>query len=202
MAKLAIARHAQSTSNSEKLIAGVNDVPLTPIGEGEARNLGLALREISFHAVYTSVLTRTIQTAQRALEELGSPSVVQIKDERLNERNWGVWAGQSQAILDTPEGEEVWKGWNIRPPHGESRADVYARSVGFLVGDIIPRVMGGDNVLLVGHNGSLKCIQMYLEGVLPDGAEALSLPNCGAKVYEFDGSGPRPVSWDFIQVSC
>ena len=69
---LVILRHGESTWNQENLFTGWHDVALTARGEQEAGAAGAAWPSRAwFDVVHTSLLTRAIQTAERALAALG-----------------------------------------------------------------------------------------------------------------------------------
>ena len=68
-------RHGESLSNATPgFAAGVNfDAPLTPAGVEQARALGRRLKQenVRFDRVYSSSLTRAIQTTEAMLSGMG-----------------------------------------------------------------------------------------------------------------------------------
>ena len=70
-------RHGESQSNATPgFVAGVNyDAPLTDRGFAQARLLGRRLRRegARFDRVYSSSMTRTVQTTETMLEAMGDP---------------------------------------------------------------------------------------------------------------------------------
>ena len=70
--------------------------------------------------MYTSQLTRAIQTASYILDELGTQWLPMIKSWRLNERMYGALTGKSKRMIENEYGTEQlvqWRrGYKIRPP--------------------------------------------------------------------------------------
>jgi len=69
---IVITRHGKTTNNNLGLFTGWQDAPLSPQGKREASEAGKLLKAhgIEFDIVYTSWLSRTIETAWRILDEL------------------------------------------------------------------------------------------------------------------------------------
>ena len=61
---LVVLRHGQSTWNELNLFTGWHDVPLTALGETEARAAGVTMKHegLRFDIAHTSVLTRAVVT--------------------------------------------------------------------------------------------------------------------------------------------
>lgn len=66
-------RHGESTWNASNTFTGWTDIPLSDVGEYDARCAGQMLKErgFNFDCVYTSMLVRSLDTAKLMLEELG-----------------------------------------------------------------------------------------------------------------------------------
>jgi 2,3-bisphosphoglycerate-dependent phosphoglycerate mutase len=73
MSTLVLLRHGESEWNSKGLFTGWVDVGLSSTGNSEAAAGGRLLADAGLRPaiVHTSVLTRAIQTADRALAEAG-----------------------------------------------------------------------------------------------------------------------------------
>jgi len=102
------------------------DVPLTPLGETEARRGGAALKAegFQFDLAYTSVLKRAIKTCFLALEELDHMWVPLTQDWRLNERHYGALSGLNKAETAAKHGEAqvtLWRrSYDVPPPPMEA----------------------------------------------------------------------------------
>jgi 2,3-bisphosphoglycerate-dependent phosphoglycerate mutase len=91
-------------------------------GVEDAKNAGRLLKRhgFEFDVVYTSWLTRAIQTAYHALAELDCVWIPLVKSWRLNERMYGALTGKSKKMIAHEYGEEQLKKWRrglgVRPP--------------------------------------------------------------------------------------
>ena len=91
-------RHGESEFNNANIFTGWCDVALTQRGIVEAVEAGEVFRsyELTFDKCYTSLLTRSIVTAQRTLETAGIAYTPIKYDWRLNERHYGALQGLSK----------------------------------------------------------------------------------------------------------
>eukprot|EP00386_Alphamonas_edax_P011815 GDKI01037174.1.p1 GENE.GDKI01037174.1~~GDKI01037174.1.p1 ORF type:complete len:253 (-),score=117.79 GDKI01037174.1:372-1130(-) len=119
---LVLIRHGESQWNKENRFTGWTDVPLSEIGEAEAKEGGKALREkgYKFDVVYTSVLKRAVHTAWSVLKELDQAYVPVVNTWRLNERHYGALQGLNKSETAAKHGEEqvlIWRrAYDIPPP--------------------------------------------------------------------------------------
>ena len=156
-------RHAQTEWNREKKIQGLCDSPLTADGEKQASDWGRMLDQYSWDRILTSDIGRALTTAGRIGEFLNIPIEA---DSRLGEQDWGRWAGKTIAQLKAEQplelAEQIKAGWEFRPPGGEDRQSVLARSRSALK-DAFTR-WPGENILVVIHEGVIKCLVYHLSG--------------------------------------
>lgn len=111
MAKLVLIRHGQSEWNEKNLFTGWVDVKLSATGEKEAKRAGELLREknVKPDVLYTSKLSRAIQTANIALAEADRLWIPVNRTWRLNERHYGALQGKDKAETLQQFGEEKFK---------------------------------------------------------------------------------------------
>lgn len=115
-------RHGRTRHNNMQLFTGWEDPPLAAEGIEDAKSAGRILKRhgFEFDVVYTSWLTRAIQTAYYSLAELDQVWLPMIKSWRLNERMYGDLTGKSKKMIANQYGEEQltkWRrGYTIRPP--------------------------------------------------------------------------------------
>src|SRR5688572_16645043 len=120
MAKLVLVRHGQSQWNLENRFTGWVDVPLTPLGQQEARRAGEKLKGLKFDKAYTSVLKRAQETLRLILEVIGQPGLPTEKDKALNERHYGALQGLNKKETADKYGDQqvhIWRrSYDIPPP--------------------------------------------------------------------------------------
>ena len=139
--RLALLRHGPTAWNAARRLQGRTDVPLS--AEGRAAVARWRLPELAgldwqgFGWV-SSPLARCRETAVLMLRSMGCSMDAHslTLDGRLIERSFGEWEGETLAALRARYGAEMaaWeaKGWDFRPPGGESPRDVLQRSMTLL----------------------------------------------------------------------
>ncbi|EWY40632.1 phosphoglycerate mutase [Skermanella stibiiresistens SB22] len=150
MTDLLILRHGPTAWNTEGLIQGRTDVPLSPHGEGVVRTWVLPDR-LRDRVWIASPLQRAAATAGL----LGlSPSL----DARLVEMDWGVWEGRTLTDLRAELGDlmAAWeaRGLDFRAPEGESPLDVQDRLRPWLA-EVAGR---GEPTGAVAHKGVIRAL--------------------------------------------
>ena len=129
--QLVIIRHGKTEFNKLGLFTGWDDAPLAVEGAQEARRAGQLLREhgFEFDVVYTSWLSRAIETAWIVLDELDCLWLPIIKSWRLNERMYGALTGLSKKMVAQRHGPTKFKAWRrgykTRPPRISSFSQGY-----------------------------------------------------------------------------
>src|SRR3954471_4419869 len=210
-AKLWIVRHGQSAGNVARDAADAAglgmidldlrdvDVPLSDLGHRQADALGrwfAALPEGERpEIVLTSPYVRAQQTAEAICAAGGAVVGAKgpVKDERLREREFGLWdrlttAGVREKFPEQAEQRNLLGKFYHRPPGGESWADVILRLRSAL--DTISLHHADRRVLIVCHQVVVMCMRYILEGM--DEAEVLaidrtsSVVNCGVCEYDFE----------------
>jgi 2,3-bisphosphoglycerate-dependent phosphoglycerate mutase len=170
---LVLVRHGQSDWNLKNLFTGWRDVGLTEKGVAEARAAGKKLKAqgLHFDVAFTSVLSRAQRTLDLVLEEMGETDITVFKDQALNERDYGDLSGLNKDDARKKWGEEqvhVWRrSYDVAPPGGESLRDTAARVLPYYIQEILPRVLRGDDVIVVAHGNSLRALVMVLERLSP-----------------------------------
>ena len=149
---LYIVRHGQSVPNLEHRHSGWTMLPLTEQGVEDAKQAGALLKGIAFDRVYSSDLTRAVQTAQFALEcepvqlsVLRERSVGTLQEKRVEDclRDYGEEYRQARANL------------HFTSFGGESVEDLRARARAFL------EMMASDpqeNVAAFSHAGFIEAV--------------------------------------------
>ena len=170
---LVLVRHGQSEWNLKNLFTGWRDVDLTDKGVAEAQAAGRQLEALGlrFDVAYTSALVRAQRTMDLMLDELGQRSLPVIRDQALNERDYGDLSGLNKDDARKRWGEEqvhIWRrSYDVAPPGGESLKDTAARVLPYYIQDILPRVLRGERVLVSAHGNSLRALVMVLDHLSP-----------------------------------
>ena len=217
MGSLVLVRHGQSLWNLDNRFTGWWDVDLSAAGEEEARRVGrlLAAAGVQPDLVFTSVLTRSVRTANLALEVLGRPWLPVERHWRLNERHYGALTGLDKAETEARHGREQFVAWRrgyatppppmeagsaydvsgdpryagIGPevvPATECLADVVTRMLPYWQDRIAPAVLAGRCSLVVAHGNSLRALVKHLEGISDDAITGVEIPTGEPMLYRLD----------------
>jgi 2,3-bisphosphoglycerate-dependent phosphoglycerate mutase len=170
---LVLVRHGESEWNKKNLFTGWRDVDLTDAGIAEARAAGKKLKAqgLKFDAAYTSALKRAQRTLDLMLEELGQKNIPVVKNQALNERDYGDLSGLNKDDARAKWGEQqvhIWRrSYDVAPPAGESLKDTAARVLPYYLQEILPRVLRGERILVSAHGNSLRALVMVLDRLGP-----------------------------------
>lgn len=211
MAKLVIVRHGQSQANRDNVFTGWTDVKLTAEGIDQGRQVGRELKQlgIQFSAAHTSYMQRAIVTTDIILEEIDQLYIPIYKTWRLNERHYGALSGQNKAAVKQKIGAAQLHRWRrgfydlppqlnhrqhdrrydrlgVKIPLSESLAMTLQRLLPYWQDEIAPRLLDGQNQLVVAHGSSLRALIKYLEQIPDDQIDQVEVPNGKPILYEFD----------------
>ena len=171
---LVLLRHGQSEWNLKNLFTGWRDVDLTPTGVEEAKEAGrrMKARGLVFDLAFTSALIRAQHTLALTLAEMGQTGLPEMRDQALNERDYGDLVGLNKDDARKKWGEEQVHKWrrsyDVQPPGGESLKDTVARALPYYCQNILPAVLGGKRVLVAAHGNSLRALVMVLDRLTPE----------------------------------
>jgi len=213
---LVLLRHGNSDWNQKNLFTGWVDVRLSEQGEAEAKRAGELLAEsgIKPDILYTSVLTRAIQTANIALDAADRAWLPVKRSWRLNERHYGALQGLDKAETLEKFGSEKFMEWrrsfDVPPPvladdaeysqvnderyvgidgdipRTESLKLVIDRMLPYWRSDIVPSLQEGKTVLVTAHGNSLRALVKHLDGISDADIAELNIPTGIPLVYELD----------------
>ena len=193
MKQLVLIRHGESQWNLENRFTGWVDVPLSPKGEEEAREAGHKLKAFRFDHAFTSVLTRAIRTLEIILEVIGQTGLTVEQNQALNERMYGELQGLNKAETVQKFGEHQVKQWrrgyDVKPPGGESLKDTAARVVPYYQEHIWPRFSSGNALLVAAHGNSLRALVMHLNQLTKEEVLELNIPTGAPLLFELDETG-------------
>ena len=130
--------HSTTTDNEAKLAAGWYDVPLSKLGEQQAKELGERRINDHFDAIFCSDLQRSYTTAKLAF---GDKFPI-IQDRRLRECNYGLLNRTAKADIEAMREKALTEPF----PDGESYEDTSKRMKEFL--DDLLKDYNGKTVLI------------------------------------------------------
>ena len=192
---LVLVRHGQSEWNAKNLFTGWKDPGLTDQGVAEAKNAGRLIVEqnIRFDLMYTSMLSRAQKTGDIILGVLNHKEVPIVKNEALNERDYGSLAGLNKDDARKQWGEKqvhIWRrSFDIPPPDGESLKDTADRVLPYFEAEIMPKVISGSSILIAAHGNSLRALIMKLDSISSEDIVKLEIPTGAPIQYEFTSDG-------------
>ena len=191
MTDLTLVRHGQSDWNNKNLFTGWENPDLTSKGIDEAHATGLLLKKQSkiYSYLFTSLLDRAINTANIILEELDLNGINVVRDEALNERDYGELTGLNKDDAREKWGEDqvhIWRrSFDIPPPGGESLKDKADRVIPYYENKILPLLFEDNNILVSAHGNSLRALVMHIEGLSPE------------EILQREIATGQPISYEF-----
>jgi len=213
---LVLLRHGHSEWNEKGLFTGWVDANLTEKGIEEGKRAGRLIRDADINPdiLYTSLLTRAIQTANFALTEADRLWIETKRTWRLNERHYGALQGKDKAATLAEYGPEQFLTWrrsfDVPPPpiddadpysqvndpryaglgpdlpKTEALANVIDRMLPYWEIEIKPQLRAGRTVLVVAHGNSLRALVKHLDGITDADIAELNLPTGIPLVYKLD----------------
>ena len=189
--KLVLVRHGQSEWNAKNLFTGWKDPKLTGLGIQEAIKAGdlLENRNLKFDLMFTSDLFRAQETGRLILEQMDQTDIQVIKNQSLNERNYGDLAGLNKDEAREKWGEEqvhIWRrSFDVPPPGGESLKNTAERVLPYFEIEIMPKVKEGLNILVAAHGNSLRALIMELEKISSEEIVKLEIATGDPLTYEY-----------------
>jgi len=192
---LVLVRHGQSDWNKKNLFTGWRDPDLTEQGVAEGVESGQALKAggYEFDVAFTSELIRAQKTNDLILKEIGQTDLPIVRNQALNERDYGDLAGLNKDDAREKWGEEqvhIWRrSYDTPPPGGESLKDTADRVLPYFDKEILPRLLDGERILIAAHGNSLRALVMQLEGLTREEVLALSIATGAPIAYELDDDG-------------
>jgi probable phosphoglycerate mutase len=192
--RICFVRHGETDWNIDKRIQGHLDVGLNAMGRAQALAMGFHAAHYRFAALYSSDLTRTMDTA-RAIGEREGLEIRPLP--QLRERNYGIFQGLTaeESATRHPEAHALYQS---REPHyafetGESLIDLTARIEQAV--DWMVRHHVGQTICAVTHGGVLDIIYRKATGRPLDAPRDFPIPNCALNWIRIDEHGWHIEKW-------
>jgi len=177
-----VARHGNTAWTHSGQHTGLTDLPLTPDGERNARQLGGRLKGMTFAKVFTSPLQRAMRTCELA----GFGAVAEV-DRSLLEWDYGQYDGLTSAQIHVQRPD--WQLFRDGCPGGESPEQVAARADS-VVGRA--RALGAD-VLLFSSGHFLRVLAARWLGLGAVGGKYFLLSTASVSVLGYENNLSTPV---------
>jgi len=183
--RLIVIRHGESKWNREGRQQGHLDSGLTETGIAQVRAIAERLRKQSFTALYSSDLGRAYQTAEIIASQTGHRVVT---DERLRERNLGIFQGHTWDEIERKYPEELHSYRTSGPgyviPQGESVRQRVQRTVGCL--EELATRHRGESIVVVAHSGVLNGLLRRTLGIPLEQRRRFKLWNASLNVFLYE----------------
>lgn len=182
---LYLVRHGETDWNRESRCQGYMDTELNSEGILQAQAAARRLEGENIDIIYSSALKRAYATAQTINQHL---SVNLIKNESLNEINFGEWEGLTlEEMKKRPDYN--YDQWRLTPhlatfPGEKSLKNVQNRAIKF-VNEIIEK-HNGENILIVSHGGVLKLIILGVLGISLEAYNKFFIGNASLSIVVVD----------------
>lgn len=157
---LYIIRHGETQWNKVKRLQGQTDIPLAEEGIRLAKITGDNMHAIPLDFVVSSPLSRAVETAKYVTEGRNIPI---FTDERIIEISFGEWEGEcilDSRVLPVDFRQQFYTDpmHCIRPPKGESFADVCTRTGEFYEALLANSDYRNANILISTHGAAGRCL--------------------------------------------
>jgi probable phosphoglycerate mutase len=161
--RLLLVRHGATSATEEDRFSGSTAAELSEQGRWQAARLGERLAQQNLTAVYSSPLSRALETARIIAAHCGLEPVAR---DALREIAHGHWEGMKRDDVERDFGAEyaAWESdpFTFAPAGGESGVAVLARALP-VIRDIVTAHPDG-RVLVVSHKATLRLVLSSLLG--------------------------------------
>jgi broad specificity phosphatase PhoE len=167
--RLYLVRHGATNLTAEDKFSGAEGAELSDEGRRQAARLGERLSRENVCAIYTSPLSRTMDTARA----IATPCRVQAVQQRegLREIGHGHWEGHTRTEVEKkfPGEYTAWEQdpFTFAPSGGESGVEVLARALP-VIREIVT-AHTGQRVVVVSHKATIRLLLCSLLGFDPRG---------------------------------
>ncbi|RJQ27914.1 MAG: alpha-ribazole phosphatase [Peptococcaceae bacterium] len=179
-----LVRHGETIWNATMRYQGHTDIPLSENGLRQAEMLSKKLAGEKISSFYASDLQRAYRTAEILAAPYGLPVV---KTAALRELNFGVWEGLTAKQIKEGYAQMFKEWWSAplttRISEGETLAEVVERCLVTLQ-EIVSRHKG-EQVVVVSHGGTIRCIVGSVLGMNLNQYWRLRLDNTALSIIDF-----------------
>ncbi len=193
--RLCLVRHGETAWNAARRIQGQLDLPLSPVGQAQARALAGALSLEGFAAIYASDLGRALQTAEATARRLKLPVE---RRAGLRERHYGVLQALTYDELHRRHPQDyarfLARDEAFAFAAGGESLRAFAERVNCCI-DAIVAAHAGARVLVVTHGGVLDILQRRASGRPLSAPRDFDIPNAALNWLEVDRGRWSILAW-------
>ena len=190
-------RHGESIGNKLKRMLGHTDMGLTDLGLSQAEATANALADIKIDAIYSSDLSRAMQTATpnaklRQIDVFSTPD--------LREIYLGDWENAAVEDLISSCYEKFTVEWRdnfgtFKAPNGESVPEVAQRMYSAVIK--IAASHPGQTIIITTHAAAIRALWGKISGISAQNlAKELPFPsNASYSIIEYEGEKLIPIKY-------
>lgn len=217
MKKLFLIRHGESFSNEAGTLTGWIDTPLTAKGIEESIRLGKQIATTRFDIIFSSQLSRAIQTALliSAFNNFSQiPVIIHSKRDvhsenynningfiaqnkipiilspLLNERFYGTLQGEliKNITINKESESSLWDISFGNYAQAEELSKLKTRTLRFINNLLVPSFYNCSNILIVAHGTLLRIMLSIFDSLAFEEAKKIKIDNCSVIEYTFTDS--------------
>ncbi len=186
MTRFILVRHGQTEWNRVERFRGRADIPLNDTGRAQARRVGARLARENIAAIYSSPLSRALETARAIAEPHG---LAVVADAGLVDIDYGAWEGKTPDEMRDAD-SDAYRIWLRQPtyarfPNGERLRDVRVRAPSAV--EQIARKHVDETVVLVSHRIVCKVLLCAVLGLHNNAIWRIDQSNAAISVFEKRG---------------
>ena len=154
-------RHGETDENRKRCLQGSRDIPLNENGRELARQTAEALKEVTFDRIYSSPLSRALETAKILKRDREIPIII---EDRIREISFGIYEGlcSSRKAYNIPDPDfpDFFQAPEryVTPPEGESFEEIIARTGAFWQELIRKEELQKKTILVATHGCALNAL--------------------------------------------
>ena len=189
-------RHGMTDWNLYRKIQGQTDIPLNQIGQKQADNARIVLKDYNFDKCFCSPLGRAHETARRVLQD---KNIDIVTNDLIKEISYGVDEGQDLDLIEKDSSVPLHNYFfapdlYIPPQNGETIPEVVSRCAKFL-NFLQVNCTANSNILAVCHGAFIQGVIMAVKKTpYADFWKVKAQKNCAITSFTFkDGK------WQMLQ---
>lgn len=197
MTRIYFLRHGVTDWNEAGRWQGQTDIPLSAAGVAQAEAVAERLASFKFSAIYSSDLSRALDTAKAVAKRHNDQSI--ITTEGWRERNAGVFEGMTSSEIkkDHPDAYDQMMAGFLEPPEGESFPE-YTKRVEIELNKLI-ETHSSETILVASHGGTIRAVASVLLEVPQTKTWACQVGNTSLSLFEYTDRGWQMEFWNDTQ---